>query len=188
MADRDNITPMIKQAALQAYRGVCTAYSEHSVTGGYIGTIQGTGRRTGPLATDKETLNAVQLGRTYGLDSAPPADTELVYLETQSGVIVACERYRRPSITQGQVILFDGNGAEIKLTYGTGASRRVEIGKGGTMKDAARKGDTVTQTAGFDTWVIAVRAACVAGGGGDPGAPASFGTVTTGSATVGIED
>jgi len=188
MIERDNISPDIRKAALQAFRGVCTGYQEHSVSGGYIGTVQGTGRRTGNLSTDKETLNSVPLCRPYGLDSAPPTGAELVYLETQAGLIVACERYRRPSLSDGQVALYDGNGALIKLTYNTGYTRRVEIGKGGSVKDAARKGDTVSSTSGFNQWVEDVRTQIQAAGGGDPGAPTSFGVISGGSVTVGIED
>ena len=89
--------------------------------------------------------NNVPLCQGYGFASAPPQNTELCFLETEGGLIACCERYKRPACGDGEVFIYDSNGAEMRFKNAT-SSRRINIGKGGddaAHKRAARKGDTV---------------------------------------------
>jgi phage gp45-like len=185
LKERNDIPREIANAALSAYRGYMTSTNEEDVTGGKLTHCTAVGRNS-------EVLSNVPVCRPYGLDSRPPQGTELIFLETQAGLIVVTERYRRPTLTDGQVTLYDENNAQIKLTNNTGATRRVEIGKGGTMKDAARKTDPVDMNASLITWMGQVETWI---NGVLPGTVvplsttfSTIGTISSGSTTVGIED
>jgi phage gp45-like len=186
----------IEAAALSAFRGYLTETTEEDDGSNKLSHCSGIGR-------NGEQLSNVPMCRPYGFDSRPKQDTELVFLETQAGLIVCCERYRRPAITDGQVIIYDEQGNRI-LLKNTSSSRRIEIGKGGTVKDAARKGDSVDAVANFDSWAANVQADLNAinvvllakedGVGAQAvisanwGAGGQLGDISSGSTSVGIED
>lgn len=164
-------------------RGIVTGIKEETSGSSKLGFYEG--------KSNERTENAVPIMRPYGLDSFAPDNTECLFVESEAGMVVLSERHPRPSITQGQVILYDAKGALIKLNHVT-SGRMIEIGKGGTVKDAARKDDTVAGNSAFVTWLNAVAAAAgyaTPWPAGPPATPVTnIGTITSGSATVGIED
>lgn len=153
-----------RAAAMQAFRGHLLKQTD--------GLITGAGR-TGQQLADVHACSP------YGLRSYPPQDHELVYMQTEGGLVVVAQRedatdyagYSLSEPVEGEVVLYNNQGASVKLDQSGGvvaepkSGQHVKLGDGAT-KDIALDGDDCISNATFDAWALDVETKIAAAGGG----------------------
>ena len=129
----------------------------------------------------------------YGLTSAPKPGAEAVVLhvggERSVPIVLAVSdrRYRITTLEEGEVALYDDQGAYIKLgrtelTVEPAAGQELHLGEAAT-KEVGRVGDEVEVTIPAGSFLVAVAGPGVTGTT-NPSDITVTGTITSGSATV----
>jgi phage gp45-like len=120
-----------REAAMQTFRGHKLTQQE--------GRITGVGHEGQPLAD-------IPACQPYGIRSAPPQDHELVYLQTEGGLVVVTTRedaadysgYGLSEPEDSEVVLYNSQGASVRLNEDGDivaepkSGRHVKLGSGAT--------------------------------------------------------
>jgi phage gp45-like len=146
-----------RAAVMQAFRGRLLKQTD--------GLITGAGR-TGQQLADVHACSP------YGLRSYPPQDHELVYMQTEGGLVVVAQRedatdyagYGLSEPVEGEVVLYSNQGASLKLDKDGGIVAEPKSGQHVKLGDEAALAvaldtDPAVGTTAFVTWLNGVAAA-----------------------------